>query len=654
MQTIKNQGPEVARFGEHRPGRLAAVLRPEIRVCLVLLLVLGGLVSGCRPPGPRALLKGKALLEKGKFEQAAAELRTATLLLKTNAIAFTYLGLALHQSGQLREAETAYQRALALDHQLTDARFDLGCLYLEENKLEQAKSELTAFTLRRPDSPEGWIQLGTAQLRSREGLAAERSFSQALRLKPPDPECLSGIGLAKVQRNHPVEAVQWFRNALKVQPDYAPALLNLAIIAQEQLRDKPMALQYYRLYLARKPAPEDSAPVARLVQQLEQQLAPAAPALAASSPGSQQKSGDSPVVKTSLVPAAQATNSVASRPTPSPTIERVAATTKTQATVAAKSQMPTTNEARPQGLTTAPKPAETVAQPKAGPVRTSAPALPLEAVKVSEDQVFKAAEDTPLQAPSAATTPTASAVTQKSQPSQPTPGPTAKPLKRGFLSKINPARIFSGDENAAPTTALQSNVQRSSSEATDSVVPVRAQLASVSPAVARYQYLSPAKPKPGDRAEGERAYAQGVQAQRSHRTTEAIQAYQRATQLDPAFFDAYYNLGVVAAGAGDLRTALPAYEYALAINSSGLDARYNFALALKQASYPVDARNELEKLLAQYPNETRAHLALGNLYAQQFHEPGKAREHYLKVLASDPQNSQAGAIHYWLTDNPPH
>jgi Flp pilus assembly protein TadD len=62
--------------------------------------------------------------------------------------------------------------------------------------------------------------------------------------------------------------------------------------------------------------------------------------------------------------------------------------------------------------------------------------------------------------------------------------------------------------------------------------------------------------------------------------------------------------------------------------------------------------NELERLLSIYPNEPRAHLALGNLYAQQLHQPAKAREHYVKVLDLDPHNPQAASVRYWLIANP--
>ena len=99
--------------------------------------------------------------------------------------------------------------------------------------------------------------------------------------------------------------------------------------------------------------------------------------------------------------------------------------------------------------------------------------------------------------------------------------------------------------------------------------------------------------------------------------------------------------------------ALSAYESALTIKPDSVNARYNFALALKQGNYCKDAVHELEQLLRREPNDSRAHLALGNLYAQQFQQPALARPHYMKVLESDPRNPQAGAIRYWLTDNPP-
>src|SRR5208282_4024698 len=216
----------------------------------IFLLALAIFISGCSPSGPHALLKGKKFLDRGDYAGAVAQLKIATSLLATNAQAWNYLGLAYHHDGQAADAVVAYQRALALDRDLAEAHYNLGCLWLEQNKPDAARTEFTAYTLRRSNAPEGWLKLGLAQLRVHELTAAEKSFSTALYLNPNNAEALNGLGLAQIQRDRPREAAQDFSAAVKAHPDYAPAILNLATVAQEYLRDNKLALQYYRVYLA--------------------------------------------------------------------------------------------------------------------------------------------------------------------------------------------------------------------------------------------------------------------------------------------------------------------------------------------------------------------------------------------------------------------
>src|SRR5208283_2807296 len=72
---------------------------------------------------------------------------------------------------------------------------------------------------------------------------------------PNNAEALNGLGLAQIQHGRPREAAQDFSAAVKAHPDYAPAILNLATVAQEYLHDNKLALQYYRAYLALTPRP---------------------------------------------------------------------------------------------------------------------------------------------------------------------------------------------------------------------------------------------------------------------------------------------------------------------------------------------------------------------------------------------------------------
>ena len=603
MLTIKNRGGrDLAGAREHGPWISSSV-------CSLALLL--ALMAGCAPPGPSALIEGKRLLDEGSYPQAIQKLKTATSLLGgTNALAWNYLGVAYQQAGELAEAERAYQRALALKHDLEEVRFNLGCLWLAENKLEAAKEEFVACTMRQPNAVEGFLKLGAVQLRTRELAAADKTFNDALRISPQNPEALNGLGLVRLQRGLATEAAQCFDSALKQQPDYRPALLNLAIVAHQYLRDRQLALEKYRAYLALKPTPPNAEALAATVRQLEQELGP--PTRHAGPNGVAQSA---PTVNPPKPTATNASH-VASAP-------------------------------RPESVPTLSRPAPQLAQ---------APTPNAEVVRLVPQPTFRPAQDVPTALAPALGSPEEPLITTST-----VPGAAAEPrvAQRSFLQRVNPLNLFrSGERTPVRPTPLGPAAGTSEGEPANPTASASEPAVSLPPSSptgppARYTYKSPAKPAAGNRADAERLFAQGVQAYQAHRLPEAVQSYRLATQADPSFYDAYYNLGLAATVAGNLSAALGAYEHALAVQPQSLDARYNFALVLKQANYLIDAANELERVLTTYPNETRAHLVLGNLYAQQFRQPAKARQHYLRVLEVEPHNPQAGTIRYWLAANPP-
>jgi Flp pilus assembly protein TadD len=498
-------------------------------ICLLLFIV-----CGCTPAGPKAFVQGAKLIDQGKYSQAVEKLKLATSLIPTNAQAWNYLGLAYHHAGQLDEAEKTYRRALLIDHDLSEAHYNLGCLFLEEKKNDAAKTEFIAYTLRRANSPDALLKLGSAQLRLGELAAAEKTFQDALRLSPQNAEALNGLGCLRVhQRARASEAPGYFRAALKAQTNYPPAILNWAIFAQ-QSQDKRFALQKYHEYVSLKPPPENVPAVKVIVAQLEQEFAPA----------------PAPRIATNPIP-----------PRVAPTnLTRPAAVQKSEpSTASAKSVAP-------------PVPRTATNNTKLPPAAT--PRLPADTdvVKLSPEPAVKPAQDvSPL------STPTTSA---------PTPN------------------------TSTPDTATSAA-----------------------------------------HAQAERLFAEGRRAQQAQRFTDAINSYRAATEQDPAYFEAFYNLALATADAGDSQAAIGAYESALALRPDSLEARYNLSLALKQNNDFARAAGELEKLLQKYPTDTRSHLALGNLYAQQLREPAKARPHYLKVLETDPHNAQADKIRFWLTSN---
>lgn len=539
MLTIKNEFRNLSRSTSFHPFNSFNLYTVINAVFICSLLVL---FCGCTPAGPGALIQGAKLVQKGRYSQAIERLKIATSLLSTNAQAWNYLGLAYHHAGRADEAEKSYRRALLLNHDLSEAHYNLGCLFLEQKKNDAAKTEFLAYTLRRANSLDALLKLGAAQLRLNELSAAEKSFQDALRLSPQSAEALNGLGCVRAhQRARANEAAGFFHAALKAQANYPPAILNWAIVAQQQSQDRRFALQKYHEYITLKPPPENVQAVKLVVSQLEQELNP----------------HPSPATN----PAVHVTTNVA--------IQRPAPTNVTHQGAAQRSEPPA-NTARapanplPKTLTNNSRPQSSTVQPLPEP----------DVVKVAPEPVLKSAADSlPLSAPTTVAA-----------------GPGS-----------------SSDSASAPSA---------------------------------------------NRAQAEQLFAEARRAQQAHHLTDAVNSYRAAAQQDPAYFEAFYNLALVQSEAANVSAAITAYESALAIRPDSLDARYNLALACRQNSDFTRAAVELEKLLQKYPTETRVHLALGNLYAQELHEPGKARPHYLKILEIDPHNPQAGNIRFWLTSNP--
>jgi len=302
------------------------------------------------------------------------------------------------------------------------------------------------------------------------------------------------------------------------------------------------------------------------------------------------------------------------------------------------------------------------------PAKPTAQAEPIarpELVQVKEALVVRPADDLVSSAQRLPTT-TPEATPESASQVEPvsTVGDTANLPRKGFFRNESDD-LFHRDSTEAAATPLpsvavaQPGAVKTAPVSTNPGTVSRMAGATTESAsiAARYAYLAPAKPAPGNRVEAERLFAEALTDQHDRRLRESRGGYRAATHADPGFFEAQSNLGLAAYDAGDLSLSLSAYETALAITPTSFNARFNFALALKKANYLIDAAAELERLLLINTAESPAHLAaahlmLANLYSEQFHQPPAARAHYAKVLELDPQNSQGTAIRYWLRDNP--
>jgi TolA-binding protein len=235
-----------------------------------------------------------------------------------------------------------------------------------------------------------------------------------------------------------------------------------------------------------------------------------------------------------------------------------------------------------------------------------------------------------------------------------TNAPVEKPswLARLFGKKPKPAATGAGAAAGTPAFVTPLPAPTNSQPADSVVHPWSPPTPPIAPD-GGVHYAAPAfSTDSGDRAEAERLVKEGAAAEKESRLKAAVTSYEKAVKADPSYFDACEALGMAAIKSEEYAVALDAFHHALALNPESPNARYDYAWALEKKEYFQDAANELEKLLARHPNETRAHLLLGNLYAQKLGQPDFARGHYKKVLEQDPSNGQAPSLRAWLQSNP--
>jgi serine/threonine-protein kinase len=140
-----------------------------------------------------------------------------------------------------------------------------------------------------------------------------------------------------------------------------------------------------------------------------------------------------------------------------------------------------------------------------------------------------------------------------------------------------------------------------------------------------------------------KAYLDGERNLRAAQFDSAVAGFQAATALDSSFALAHYRLAVAAAWTGRMGLLAPSITRALALADrlSERDRALLAAFAEMAAGRPDEAERRYREILEAYPDDLEARFQLANvLYnynAPRGRPPGEAREHYDRVLESDPK-----------------
>jgi S1-C subfamily serine protease len=133
------------------------------------------------------------------------------------------------------------------------------------------------------------------------------------------------------------------------------------------------------------------------------------------------------------------------------------------------------------------------------------------------------------------------------------------------------------------------------------------------------------------------AYNRGVN---SSVPADKMAAYRLAVQLLPAFYEAWFNLGVAATEAEDPESAEAAYARAEALRPASVEVLRNLGRLYLQERQLAKAATAFERALATTPGDAQSHNDLGEVY-RQMDRPQDAVQQFEAALAIDPAYAAA-------------
>ena len=142
--------------------------------------------------------------------------------------------IALHQDGQVRQAEQIYQQILRINSQDAEALHLLGVVALQAKKYEVAVKLITQATKVDSEQSSFFNNLSVALIKQGKLEEAVQACQQAIKLKPNDAETHYNLGIALQKLDKLEQALTVYQKAIKIQPGNAEIYNNLGVILWKQ------------------------------------------------------------------------------------------------------------------------------------------------------------------------------------------------------------------------------------------------------------------------------------------------------------------------------------------------------------------------------------------------------------------------------------
>jgi tetratricopeptide (TPR) repeat protein len=175
------------------------------------------------------LANASALMNQGKYEDAAREMLTATVPHLPCPECGFVMGRVFTQIEDWYHAEAVYRKVLdeAPGFPEAHARLALAIVHLHPENAQDAQVEARAAILQNPDDPEAHKVAGQVLADMQNYPAAIGEYREALRLKPDYAFVHYDLALIYETQRKYDDAIGEYQIAVRNQPDFVDALYNL-------------------------------------------------------------------------------------------------------------------------------------------------------------------------------------------------------------------------------------------------------------------------------------------------------------------------------------------------------------------------------------------------------------------------------------------
>lgn len=129
------------------------------------------------------------------------------------------------------------------------SRYKMAIIFLNNNKLDQAKEILVELNTERPELAGPYVNLAAIALKNNDPVKAIELAKIAVEKNPKLPQALNLLAYLEQMNGEITLAINHYKQAIENKEDYAIAHYNIALLYDIYLQDIESAIPHYERYL---------------------------------------------------------------------------------------------------------------------------------------------------------------------------------------------------------------------------------------------------------------------------------------------------------------------------------------------------------------------------------------------------------------------